>query len=207
LNIPLSADIESGFGATSEQLGDTIRRVIKAGAVGINIEDISNFEKKSLVTVETQVDRIRTIRQVSDALGIPLFINARTDAYRFGTGDEKTRLEEAIRREKAYETAGADCLYPMGLTDKESILTFVKAVNKPVNIMARSTAPTIAELEEIGVKRLSLGPGPMYAAMGLLRKIARELKEEGTYKTLLTDAITFDELNALAQPIAEKSQE
>ena len=64
-----------------------------------------------------------------------------------------------------------------------------------------------AELEEIGVKRLSLGPGRMYAAMGLLRKIARELKEEGTYKTLLTDAITFDELNALAQPIAEKSQE
>jgi 2-methylisocitrate lyase-like PEP mutase family enzyme len=137
---------------------------------------------------------------MSDSLGIPLVVNARTDAYRFGSGDEKSRLEEAIRREKAYESAGADCLYPMGLTDKESITSFLKAVNKPVNIMARKGAPTITELEKTGVKRLSLGPGPMYAAMGILRKIAQELKQKGTYDTLVTGAITFDELNALAKP-------
>jgi 2-methylisocitrate lyase-like PEP mutase family enzyme len=200
LTVPLSADIESGFGASTEQLSDTIRRVIEAGAVGINMEDISDFERKTLLPIEKQVERLKTVRRVSDSQGIPLVINARTDAYRFGAGDEKSKLEETIRREKAYETAGADCLYPMGLTDKETIATFVKAVNKPVNIMARKGAPTISELEKIGVKRLSLGPTPMYASIGLLRRIAQELKQNGTYDTLLTGAITFDELNALAKP-------
>jgi len=200
LNIPLSVDIESGFGATIDSLSDTIRRVIESGAVGINIEDISDFEKKTLLPVEKQVERIRAVKSVSDSLDIPLLINARTDAYRFGAGDEKARLDEAIRRERAYEAAGADCLYPIGLTDRESILTFVKAVNKPMNVMARKGLPTITELQALGVKRLSLGPGPMYATMGLLRKIAQELKEKGTYETLLTGAISFDELNALAQP-------
>jgi 2-methylisocitrate lyase-like PEP mutase family enzyme len=200
LTVPLSADVESGFGANTEHLSDTIRRVIEAGAVGINIEDISYFERKTLLPMEKQVERLKTVRRVSDSLGIPLVINARTDAYRFGAGDEKSKLEETIRREKAYETAGADCLYPMGLTDKEMITTFVKAVNKPVNIMARKGAPTISELEKIGVKRLSLGPAAMYASIGLLSRIAQELKQNGTYDTLLTGAITFDELNALAKP-------
>jgi 2-methylisocitrate lyase-like PEP mutase family enzyme len=91
--------------------------------------------------VEKQIERIEAIRSFSDSSRIPLVINARTDAFRFGTGDEKTRLDEAIRRATAYAEAGADCLYPMGLTDKESISTFVKAVSKPVNIMARKGAP------------------------------------------------------------------
>lgn len=200
LRVPLSVDIESGFGATIGSLTNTIRRVIEAGAVGINIEDISDFEKKTLLPVEKQVERIRAVRTASDSLGIPLVINARTDAYRFGAGDERAKLDEAIRRERAYEAAGEDCLYPMGLTERKSILTFIKAVNKPMNIIARKGTPAVIELQEMGVKRLSVGPGPMYATMGLLRKIAQELKEKGTYETLLTDAITFDELNALAQP-------
>ncbi len=200
LTIPLSADIEAGFGASIEQLSDTIRRVIESGAIGVNVEDISDFEKKSLVPIEKQVERLKAVRRIADSMGVPLVINARTDAYRFGAGDEKSKLEETIRREKAYEAAGADCLYPMGLTDKETIATFVKAVNKPVNIMARKGAPTISELEKIGVKRLSLGPGPMYASVGLLRRIAQELKQNESYESLLAGAITFDELNALAKP-------
>jgi 2-methylisocitrate lyase-like PEP mutase family enzyme len=88
----------------------------------------------------------------------------------------------------------------MGIALKGAIASFVKAVKKPVNIMVRKGAPGIAELEKIGVKRLSLDPGPMYAAMGLLKKIAQELKQDGTYDTLLEGAITFDELNALAEP-------
>jgi 2-methylisocitrate lyase-like PEP mutase family enzyme len=200
LSVPLSVDIESGLGATIDSLTDTIRRVVEVGAVGINIEDISDFEKKTLLPVEKQVERIRAVRRASDSLGIPLLINARTDAYRFRTGDESAALEETIRRERAYEAAGADCLYPIGLTGRESIVTFIKAVNKPMNIMARKGLPAITELQEMGVKRLSLGPGPMYATMGLLRKIGQELKEKGTYETLLTGAINFDELNALARP-------
>ena len=200
LTVPLSVDIESGFGATKDHLADTVRRVIEAGGIGINIEDISSFDSKTLFSMETQVERIRTIRTVSESLDIPLVINARTDAYRYSAGNEAAKLDETIRRAKAYAEAEPDCLYPMGLADKGAIETFVKAVNKPVNIMARKGAPTIQELEEIGVKRLSLGPRPMYATMGLLKRIAQELTQNRTYETLLADAITFDELNALAEP-------
>jgi 2-methylisocitrate lyase-like PEP mutase family enzyme len=200
LTIPLSVDAESGFGTTESQLTDTIRRVIAAGGVGVNIEDISNFESKTLFTSEAQADRIRTVRTVSNSLGIPLLINARTDAYRYAAGDGLAKLHEAIRRANAYSEVGADCLYPMGLMERDAITMFVKAVNKPVNIMARKGVPSISELERIGVRRLSLGPGPMYATMGLLRKIAQELKQNGTYESMLAGAITFEELNALAGP-------
>jgi len=200
LTVPLSVDIESGFGSTTEELSDTIKRVVATGAVGINIEDISNFEEKVLFPIDVQTERIRTVRNVSKSLGIALFINARTDAYRFAPGDEQAKLKEAIRRANAYAAADADSLYPMGLTERNAITTFVNAVDKPVNIMARKGAPTISELEKIGVKRLSLGPGPMYATLGLLKKIAQELKQNKTYDAMLAGAITFDELNALANP-------
>lgn len=200
LGVPLSADIESGYGSTVDQLNETIRSVVECGAVGINIEDIADFSKKSLLPLEQQVQRIKAVRRFADSTGIPLVINARTDAYRFGTGEERLRLDEAIRRTSVYAEAGADCLYPVGLTDKNSIAEFVKAVRKPVNIMVRKGAPPIPELEKLGVARASLGPGPMYAAMGLLKRIAQELHSKGSYETLLEGAISFDELNALAQP-------
>jgi 2-methylisocitrate lyase-like PEP mutase family enzyme len=200
LTVPLTVDIESGFGASFDELSDTIRKVVAAGGVGVNIEDIADFDSKTLFPIEEQVKRIRTVRTVADSLGVPLVINARTDAYRFGLGDEKAKLDEAIRRANTYAKADADCVYPMGLAGKDTIAAFVKAVNKPVNIMARKGAPTIAELEKIGVKRFSLGPTPMYATMGMLKRIAQELKQNRTYEALLAGAITFDELNALAVP-------
>ena len=198
LSVPLSVDVESGFGATLDQLSDTIRRVIDSGGVGVNLEDISNFESHTLFSIEKQVERIRKVRNVSESMNVPLVINARTDAYRYASGNESGKLEEAIRRSNAYSEGEADCLYPMGLTSREAITTFVKAVNKPVNIMARKGAPPISELERIGVKRFSLGPSAMYATMGLLRRIAGELKQRGAYDSLLNGAITFDELNSLA---------
>ena len=200
LTIPVSVDIESGFGLTEDELSDTINRVIEAGGVGLNIEDISNPNNETPYPVEKQIERIRTVRSVARSLGIPLVINARTDAYGFTEGDKRVKIEKTITRANAYAKEDVDCLYPMGLAEKNAISEFVKAVEKPVNIMARRDAPTIPELEEIGVKRLSLGPGPMYASMGLLKKIGRELKQEGTYDALLEGAITFDELNALAKP-------
>src|SRR5207253_11321992 len=123
-----------------------------------------------------------------------------TDALRHAKGDDQARLEEAIRRGIAYRDAGADCVYPMGLTDATSIATFVSALDFPVNVMVRPGLPTVAELERLGVKRLSLGPSASYAASGLLRRASRELLERGTYSTLLDGAITFDELNRLALP-------
>ncbi|HYM39721.1 MAG TPA: isocitrate lyase/phosphoenolpyruvate mutase family protein [Thermoplasmata archaeon] len=200
LQVPLSVDAESGYGESLDHLKATVRGLIAAGAVGLNIEDTVRAEGRSLRPVREQIARLRTIREVADSQGVPVVLNARTDAYTVGTRGASARLDEAIQRGKAYEAAGADCLYPMGLVDRESISTFVKAVKAPVNVMIRKGLPSVAELERIGVRRLSLGPAAMYATMGLLRRAGHELREKGTYESLTTGAISFDELMALAAP-------
>jgi len=200
LAVPLSADIESGYGATLAELADTVRRVVDAGAIGVNLEDVADFRTHSLYSVDRQVERIETVRAAATSLGVPLVINARTDADRLAKGNRTARLDEAIRRGQSYKAAGADCLYPIGLSDRASIRRFVRAVDHPVNVMARKATPSVAELRELGVRRLSLGPGPMYATMALLGKAGRELLTRGTYTTLTSQAIGFDELNALARP-------
>ncbi|MBI3115767.1 MAG: isocitrate lyase/phosphoenolpyruvate mutase family protein [Thaumarchaeota archaeon] len=202
LSVPLSADVVAGFGETPKEVASTIRSIIEAGAVGINIEDFVHATKK-LIPMEAQVEKLRAIKQLSQSMGVPLVINARTDALRYDPGDEVAKLEEAIRRAKAYRDVGADCVYPMGLTDAMSISKFVKALSFPVNVMVRPGLPSVRELERLGVARVSLGPTASYAAMGLLKRIAKELLEKGTYQTLLEGAITIDELNRLALPKAQ----
>lgn len=108
-------------------------------------------------------------------MGLPLVINARTDALRFAGGDDEAKLQEAIRRASAYRDAGADCVYPMGLTDRDSISRFVKALDCPVNVMIRKGLPALQELENLGVTRVSFGPSASYAAMGLLKRISKEI--------------------------------
>jgi 2-methylisocitrate lyase-like PEP mutase family enzyme len=200
LAVPLSADIESGYGRTSAELADTLRRVVDAGAVGLNIEDVADFRARTLYPLDVQVERLEAVRAAADSAGVPVVVNARTDADRLAPGDRRARLAESVRRAQAFKASGADCVYPIGLSDRTSIERFVRAVEHPVNVMARATTPTVRELEAIGVRRLSLGPGPMYASMGLLRRIAKELRGPGTYETLTEGALTFDELNALARP-------
>lgn len=200
LTVPLSVDIEGGYGRTTAGLKDTIRRLIAAGAVGLNIEDTVRSEGRELRTIRDQTARLRTIRAVADSAGVPVVVNARTDAYLVAPGDERARLAEAIRRGRAFEAAGADCLYPMGLATPDSIRTYVAAVGLPINVMVRKGLPSVPELERLGVRRLSLGPTSMYAALGALRKVARELRDSGTYESLLSGPITYDDVMALARP-------
>ena len=201
LAVPLSADVVAGFGATPNEVAATVRSVIEAGAIGINIEDFVHATKE-LFTVEKQVEKLKAIKALGESMKIPLVINARTDALRYASGDPESKLKEAIRRGLAYRDAGADCVYPMGLTDATSISIFVKTLNSPVNVMVRRGLPPTKELERLGVARLSFGPTPSYAAMGLLKRAAREVLEKGTYESLTEGAITFDELNSLAVPRA-----
>jgi len=201
LVIPLSADVVAGFGATPKEVAATVRSVIEAGAIGINIEDFVHATKE-LYAVEKQVEKLKAIKALGESMRIPLVINARTDALRYAPGDPESKLKEAIRRGLAYRDAGADCVYPMGLTDAASISLFVKALNSPVNVMVRRGLPPLEELERLGVARLSFGPTASYAAMGLLKRAAREVLEKGTYESLVEGAITFDELNSLAVPRA-----
>jgi len=199
LSVPLSADVVAGFGKTTKEVLVTVKAILKTGAVGINIEDFTHATKK-LYPIERQVENVKAIRKLGETTGIPLVINARTDALRFAEGDEGARLKEAVRRATAYRDAGADCVYPMGLVDADSITNFVKALDFPINVMVRKSLPPISELQRLGVARVSFGPSPSYAAMGLLKRAAKEVLEKGTYENLIEGAITFDELNALAVP-------
>jgi 2-methylisocitrate lyase-like PEP mutase family enzyme len=202
LTVPLSADIVAGYGRTPRQVAATVRAMLSAGAVGINLEDHDQQDRSGhgLFPVKSQVRKIEAIRRVGATMGIPLVINARTDAFRLASGDAPQRLKEAIDRALAYRDAGADCVYPMGLADADSIATFVNALKCPVNVMVRPGLPPLAELERLGVRRVSFGPAASYATMGLLKRISREVLTEGTFHSLTEGAITHEELNRLAVP-------
>lgn len=197
LSIPLSVDIVAGFGRTTKEVLTTVKAILKAGGVGINIEDFAHATKK-LYPIERQIENVKAIRKLGDTLDIPLVINARTDALRFGQGDEEAKFQEAVRRASAYRDAGADCVYPMGLTEPDPVRRFVKELDCPVNVMVRKGLPTVSDLERLGVARVSFGPSASYAAMGLLKRAAKEVLEKGTYQSLTDGAINFDELNSLA---------
>jgi 2-methylisocitrate lyase-like PEP mutase family enzyme len=199
LSVPLSADVVGGFGGTPDGVARSVKAVIRAGAIGINIEDFAP-EAKRLLPVEKQVARLRALIRLRTSMKMPFVINARTDAFRFAPGDDSARLEEAIRRASAYRDLGADCVYPMGLTDAASIERFVKALDFPVNVMVRKGLPPVPELKRLGVARVSFGPSASYAAMGLLKRASREVREKGTYQSLTEGAVNFDELNSLAVP-------
>lgn len=199
LSVPLSVDVVGGFGDTPEGVARSVRAVIKAGAVGINIEDFVHSAKK-LLPVEKQKARLRALIRLRGSLKVPFVINARTDALRYASGDDDAKMKETIARAEAYRDLGADCVYPMGLTDGESISRFMKALNFPTNVMVRKGLPPVPELKRLGVARVSFGPSASYAAMGLLKRASREVREKGTFDSLIEGAITFDELNSLAVP-------
>jgi len=199
LEVPLSADMVGGFGSTPSDVAKAVGKVISCGAVGVNIEDFAHTTK-ALVPLEDQLSRLRALKDLQKTCGVPFVINARTDAFRFAPGEQDARLNEAIRRGTAYRDAGADCVYPMGLVDAGSIAAYVEALDFPINVMVRKGLPPVAELQRLGVARLSFGPSASYAAMGLLRRASREVLEKGTYESLTEGAITFDELNSLAAP-------
>jgi len=197
LSVPLSVDIVAGFGRTTKEVLVTVKAILKAGGVGINIEDFAHATKK-LYPIEREVENIKEIRKLGSSVGIPVVINARTDALRLGLGDEEAKFQEAVRRAIAYRDAGADCVYPMGLTEAAPIGRFLKELDFPTNVMVRKGLPTVVELQRLGVARVSFGPSASYAAMGLLKRASRELLERGTYQNLVEGAISFDELNSLA---------
>ena len=199
LSVPLSVDVVGGFGDTPEGVARSVRAVIRTGAVGINIEDFVHSAKK-LLPVERQKARLRALIRLRESLKVPFVINARTDALRYAPGDDDAKMKEAVARAEAYRDLGADCVYPMGLTDAPSISRFVKALDFPTNVMVRKGLPPVPELKRLGVARVSFGPTASYAAMGLLKRASREVREKGTFDSLIEGAITFDELNSLAVP-------
>lgn len=196
VNVPVTADVEAGYGSKPEDAASTARGVIEAGAVGINLEDATGDPARPLFQLQEQVERIHAIREQGKSLGVPLVLNARTDVYLLQIGDATTRYGEALRRLSAYRDARADCLFVPGLVDIATIRQFVADLNCPLNILAVPSSPSVGELKGAGVRRISLGSGPMRAAMGLLRRLATEVSLDGTY-SILRDAPSHAEMNKL----------
>jgi 2-methylisocitrate lyase-like PEP mutase family enzyme len=193
--VPVTADMESGYGPTPEAAAETARAAIAVGAVGINLEDA--IAENQFFDIGLQAERVRAAREAGEKAGVPLVINARTDVYLAGAGEPAERFENAVRRANAYREAGADCLFLPGVTDAEVIARLVREIHGPINILATAGAPTTGELERMGVRRVSVGSGPMRATMTLMHRIARELAQSGSYTYFTRDTISYTEANRL----------
>lgn len=199
VNVPVTADVEAGYGQKPEDAARTARLVIEAGAVGMNFEDATGEPDHPLTDLRLQLERIRAIREVAQNLGIKLVLNARTDVYLAQVGDPAKRYDESLRRLAAYRDAGADCVFVPGLSDAETTRRIVADLQCPVNILAAAGSLSVRELADLGVRRVSLGSGPMRATLGLLRQLAQEVQSRGTY-SLLNGAPPHPEINKLMSP-------
>ncbi len=199
VDVPVSADIEAGYASSPDGVAASARVTWQAGAVGMNVEDGTGEAARPLYDESLQVEKIRAIRELASSEDIPLVINARIDVYLVPDEDPSARFRHAVRRANAYRQAGADCIFlpDFGDLDREMIARLVDEIEAPVNVIAGVNTPPIAELEEIGVARVSVGPRPMRAALALLRRIARELLDQGTYRTMLQDTLSYAEVNQM----------
>ncbi len=193
VQVPVTVDIEAGYGNNQNEIIDSVKKIIATGIVGINIEDSIDLNPVLIDEMEF-CERISAIRALSNSLGFHLVINARTDSFYTSSGSIKEKLSESIKRGNKYREAGADCIFVQPVWEKETISTLVKEINAPINILANPSIgggfpPSVRELQDLGVARLSLGSSLMKAALALIKKVADELSEKGTYN-ILADSLT-----------------
>ncbi|MEV7357407.1 isocitrate lyase/phosphoenolpyruvate mutase family protein [Kitasatospora sp. NPDC091276] len=189
VDLPVTADLESGFARTAAGVGESVAALLATGAVGVNLED------EGRPTAEA-AERIAAARAAADAAGVPAFVNARTDVFLHGIGAPEGRLGDAVRRLRAYVEAGADGVFVPGVADEETIAALAAAVPVPLNVLAGPGAPSVPELAKLGVARVSLGPGLAEVAYAAVRRAAAEVYASGTY-TALEGGLTYQELNGL----------
>lgn len=205
--VPVSVDIESGFGSTTDQVCELVGRLLELGVVGINIEDGMSSETRRLLAPETLCERIARLRALALQSKVGLLINARTDAY-FAVDDAPAgRFEEALRRARMFAAAGADGIFVPGMDKIDEVQRFAQAVELPLNVYAGyEGVPTVDALSAAGVRRVSLGCGPFQSALGLLGRIAAESFSQGRYSAMATGMAKVSEMNRLfpRSELAEK---
>ncbi len=197
VSVPVTADMEAGYGETPEDLAQTAVALVETGAVGCNIEDCPKEGSGELFPVDLQKRKIRAMVDAAKKVGGRLVINARTDIFLEGIGDPATRLERTAERLNAYREAGAKSFFAPGLKDPETIGKLVLAVKGPLNILATVGSPSVAELEKLGVARISCGSGPMRASMGLTARIVKHIREKGTFEIMTDGAMPYPDANRL----------
>src|SRR5207248_7709692 len=195
VRVPVTADVEAGYGATAEAAAETARGVIAAGAIGLNLEDAT--DEGSLLDLTLQVERVRAVREAGAAARVPLVVNARTDAFEVKHWSPAERFTAAVRRANAYRAAGADCLFVPHVSDADTIERLAREIAGPLNIIAGPPAPPLGQLESLGVRRASLGPRIVQATLGLIRRLAAELRQRGPYGGAAYTASPFGEIQRL----------
>lgn len=196
LEVPLSVDLESGFGPRPEDVAACVQSALGAGAVGVNLEDVRPGSAELRPLKEAQ-ERIAAARAAAERARIPAVINARTDAFWRNLGPEEQRLEETLVRLQAFVEAGADSVFVPGVVKPSDIAQLAARAGAPLNVLASKDLPPLPELARLGVARLSLGSAPMRAALTALRRIGEELRGPGTYGLLTEDVLSYAELQAL----------
>ena len=196
VRVPLTADFEAGYANDIETLVASVERVVEAGAVGINLEDW-NARAGALFPLDEATARIRALKE---RFADTLFVNARTDTYLRDAFADEYLLEETLLRLHAFVAAGADGVFVPGVADAETIGKLAAGVTAPLNVLAGPQTPRVAELQKLGVARVSTGSGPMRRVMGVTRDIARELRERGTFSFTREPGVEYPEANRLLAP-------
>ena len=199
VRVPVTADMEAGYGTTVQDMAETTKAVIAAGAIGMNLEDMTGGVASSPVDLALQAEKIRAIRETASSLGVPLVLNARTDIYLMPIGETATRFERTLERLRAYHQAGADCLFVPGVSDRETIAKLVGALKAPLNILITPSCPSLAELEKIGVARASAGSAVMRAALRVVQRIGKEMLQSQSCETLFAGAIPYADLKGMME--------
>ena len=197
VRVPVTADMEAGYGTTVQDMSVTAKALIAAGAIGMNLEDVTGDDESSQVEITLQVEKIRAIRDTASSLGVPIVLNARTDIYLMPIGPAETRFDRTVERLRAYRQAGADCLFAPGLRDGETIRKLVATLDGPLNILLMPGGPSLEELEKMGVARASAGSAVMRATLSLVQRIGKELMQAGSCDFLFDGTIPHADLNRL----------
>jgi 2-methylisocitrate lyase-like PEP mutase family enzyme len=207
VELPVSADLEGGYGVGPENAARLAGELIAAGAIGLNLEDALDEATAKFKDLSQEVEEIHAIREVGAGAGVPIVINARTDTFWQGKDEGNKRFAEAVRRCRAYREAGADCLFVPGLSDAETIGAFVREIGAPLNVLAGAGVPNLEELSRLGVRRLSFGSSLGRATYGHFRKLLPMVAGGTDFESILTGAVPYSELNALfASRGAEKGR-
>jgi len=178
-SLPLSTDLENGFGDSPEDCAETIRLAAAAGAVGGSIEDATERDDDPIYDVKFAADRVRAAAEAARSLPFPFTLTGRAENYLHGRPD----LKDTIKRLQAYQEAGADVLYAPALATKEDIATLVKSVDRPVNVLMglAGVQLSLADLSALGVKRVSVGSTLCRTALGAFMRAIHEMKQQGTF--------------------------
>ena len=197
VDLPVTADMEAGYGDEAADAAATARGVVAAGAVGLNLEDTTDEGDEPLLSIERFAAKIHAVREVGSTTGVPLVLNARTDVFIAGVAAPATRLERAIDRGRAYLDAGADCIFIPAVADPTVIAALVDGIGGPVSVLAGVGSPSLPELAELGVARVSVGSGAYRAVLALAGRIAADAYGNDSLAAMTAEQFPFDSAQVL----------